>query len=130
MLVTGETGSGKTTQVPQYLLEDAYANQVNALMRIPIEIAARNLLRFFTSHNFYTVIFTSNTYNVNRCRTLNEYKRNSWSVMWIRINRMRLRIHKIWSLRIRIQNNKITKSISNYLLRVKKKNIFKPSPKP
>jgi len=41
--------------------------------------------------------------------------------MWIRINHMR----------IRIQDNKIAKSISNHLLKVqKKKNIFKYVPKP
>ena len=44
------------------------------------------------------------------------------AVMLIRIDRMR--IHKIWSMWIRIQDNKITKFISNYLLKVKKKNYF------
>ena len=39
--------------------------------------------------------------------------------MWIRIDRMR----------IRIQVNKITKFISNHLLNVEKKNIFKSVPK-
>ena len=29
-------------------------------------------------------------------------------VIWIRIGRMRIRIHKIWSMRIRIHDNKIT----------------------
>ena len=52
---------------------------------------------------------------------------NAWiiikSVMWIRIYRMRIRLRKIWSLRIRIQDNRITKFISNHLLKVKKKNI-------
>ena len=37
---------------------------------------------------------------------------------------MRIRVHKIRSMRIRIQDNKITKLISNNLLIVKKKNIF------
>jgi len=49
-------------------------------------------------------------------------------VMWIRIGRMRIRIQKIWSMRIRIQDNKITNLISNNLLKVKKKNIFKSLP--
>ena len=31
-------------------------------------------------------------------------------------------IHKIWSMRIRIQDNKFTNLISNNLLKVKKKN--------
>ena len=43
-----------------------------------------------------------------------EHKVNIFSVM-------RIRIHKIWSMRIRIQNKKITKFISNHLLKVKKK---------
>ena len=45
--------------------------------------------------------------------------------MWIRIDRMRIRIHKILSMRIRIQDNKITN-----LFRTIKKNIFKSVPKP
>ena len=42
--------------------------------------------------------------------------------MWIRIDRMRIRIHKVWSMRIRIriQDNKS----QNHLLKVKKKKIF------
>jgi len=50
----------------------------------------------------------------------------SYAVMWIHIDRIRIRIHKIWWIRIqiRIQYNKITKSISNHLLKVKKKNYF------
>jgi len=42
VLVTGETGSGKTTQVPQYLLEDAYANQkaVRVVVCEPRRLAA------------------------------------------------------------------------------------------
>ena len=52
MLVTGETGSGKTTQVPQYLLEDAYANQVNAAMRISLEIAALILRNIFADFHY------------------------------------------------------------------------------
>ena len=36
---------------------------------------------------------------------------------------MWIRIYKIWSMQIRIQDNKITKFISNHL-KVKKKNVF------
>ena len=45
--------------------------------------------------------------------------------MWIRIDRMRIRFHKIWWMGIRIQYNKISKSFSYHLLKVKKNNIFK-----
>ena len=38
--------------------------------------------------------------------------------------------HKIWSMRIRIQDNKISKFISNLLKVEMKKNIFKFVPKP
>ena len=43
--------------------------------------------------------------------------------MWIRIDRMRIRFHKIWSMRIPSQD-KNTKFISNNLLKVKKKKYF------
>ena len=42
-------------------------------------------------------------------------------VMWIRIDRMRIRIREIWWMQIQIQNNKITILISTHLLKVKKK---------
>ena len=41
-------------------------------------------------------------------------------VMWIRIDRMRIQIHKIWWMQIQIQDDKTTKSISTHLLKVKK----------
>ena len=44
--------------------------------------------------------------------------------MWIRIDRMRFRIHKIWSTWIRIQDNKITKINFEPSFKVKKKTIF------
>ena len=52
--------------------------------------------------------------------------------MWIRIHCMRIRIHKIlWMrIRIRIQVNKITRFISTHLLQVEKKCMFKSVPKP
>ena len=50
--------------------------------------------------------------------------------MWIWINCLRIRIYKIWWMRIRIQNNKITKLISNNLLKSRKKYIFKSVFKP
>ena len=43
--------------------------------------------------------------------------------MWIRINHMRIRIRKI--LWMRIQDNKITKLITNHHLKVKKKYFFR-----
>ena len=47
-----------------------------------------------------------------------------YTVMWILIDRMRIRSHKIIWMRIRIQDNKITKLMSNHLLKVNKKYIF------
>ena len=52
---------------------------------------------------------------------LSAKKTKQGAVMWIRIDRMQITIHKIWSMWIRIQNNKITKFIMNHLLKVKKK---------
>ena len=45
-----------------------------------------------------------------------------YPVMWIRIDHMRIRIHKILSIWIR--DNKITKFIPNHCLNVNKKKIF------
>ena len=56
--------------------------------------------------------------------------KQNWLVMWIRIDQMRIRIHKIWTMQIQIQDNKIINLISANLLKVKKKNIFKSVPNP
>ena len=45
--------------------------------------------------------------------------RDRVAVVWIRIDCMRIRIHKIWWMRIRIQVNKIPKLISKHLLTLK-----------
>ena len=45
-------------------------------------------------------------------------------MMWIRIDRTRIRIHKIWSMWIRYRDNEITNLISTLLLKVKKKKYF------
>ena len=49
-----------------------------------------------------------------------------YTAMWIRIVHMRIRIHKIWWMRIQIQiqDSKITKLISTHLLIIRKKIYF------